>query len=402
MRTLLAVATGKLLRAIIRIFRRGGGSAFPGVVASKIDPTLLGKAISSCPKGLVVVSGSAGKSSTTFHLVKLLENHGLKVFTNPSTANIKQGLFAAVLKECNPLGQIDYDIAVLEWDEGHGATLAGDLEISLAVFTNVLSDQLDRFVDPEFVTEKLAAIAARSKNLVLNADDKNLAQLSDQLKSSIGFGLHEELLKSAQAPSYALNFGDHPEIERRVRVARSEGLRVQLGDWEFPTPVDSPALALNYAAALAAANELTELDKAKVTAQFAEQTGVFARNETIELFGRSVNLRLVQNPTSFQLNLHELAGNESPLMLMAGRDIHDPSWLWTVDFKNLKRVDIVGGFNAYELALRLRIAGCEVGKVLPEIPDATAAFFELQGPNPTILFSADAMRRFRRHVKVAK
>jgi hypothetical protein len=115
-----------------------------------------------------------------------------------------------------------------------------------------------------------------------------------------------------------------------------------------------------------------------------------------------VNLRLVQNPTSFQLNLDELAGNESPLMLMAGRDIHDPSWLWTVDFKNLKRVDIVGGFNAYELALRLRVAGCEVGKVLPEIPEATAAFFELQGPNPTILFSADAMRRFRRHVKVAK
>lgn len=402
MRTLLAVATGKLLRAIIRIFRRGGGSAFPGVVASKIDPTLLSRSISSCPKGLVVVSGSAGKSSTTFQLVKLLENHGLRVFTNPSTANIKQGLFAAVLKECNPLGKIDYDIAVLEWDEGHGAALAGDLEISLAVLTNVLSDQLDRFVDPEFVTEKLAAIAARSKAVVLNADDKNLAQLSSQQRNVFGFGLSAELLKSADAPSYALNFGSHPAIERRVTVNREDGYRVLLGDWQFPTPVDSPALALNYAAALLAASELVELDEAKVAAQFAEQAVVFARNETTELFGRNVNLRLVQNPTSFQLNLDELSGDESPLMLMAGRDIHDPSWLWTVDFQKLNRVDIVGGFNAYELALRLRVAGCEVGKVLPEIPEATAAFFELKGPKPTILFSADAMRRLRRHVKVAK
>ena len=89
-------------------------------------------------------------------------------------------------------------------------------------------------------------------------------------------------------------------------------------------------------------------------------------------------------------------------MLMAGRDIHDPSWLWTVDFSGLTRVDVVGGFNAYELALRLSVAGVEIGQVLPEIPDATRAFFDLDGENPTILFSADAMRRFRRHTKVAK
>jgi lipid II isoglutaminyl synthase (glutamine-hydrolysing) len=109
MRTLLAVAIGKLLRSLIRIFRRGGGSAFPGVVASRIDPNLLTKALKSCQAGLVVVSGSAGKSSTTYQLVKLLQSHGMKVFTNPSTANIKQGLFAAVLKESNLRGQIDFD-----------------------------------------------------------------------------------------------------------------------------------------------------------------------------------------------------------------------------------------------------------------------------------------------------
>ena len=399
MRTLLAVVTGKLLRSALRLVRRGGGSALPGLVASRIDPKLLNRALSSCPAGLVVVSGSAGKSSTTYQLVKLLENHGLRVFTNPSTANIRQGLFAAVLKESNLRGEIDYDIAVLEWDEGHGAALAKELNPRLAVLTNVLSDQLDRFVDPEMVVSKLAEIAAESEMVIANADDKNLTQFLQNRPEVFGFGLSEGI---TNRPVYALNFGDHPEIERQVLVTGGSPFRVGFHDFEAEVPVDSPSLALNYAAALLAASKLVALDHETVREQFIAPSGVFARNEVVKIFGRDVNLRLVQNPTSFQLNLDELSGDETPLMLMAGRDIHDPSWLWTVDFSRLMSVDVVGGFNAYELALRLTVAGVEVRDVHPEIPDATAAFFKLTGERPTILFSADAMRRFRRHVKVAK
>ena len=404
MRTVLAVAIGKLLRSLIRIFRRGGGSAFPGLVASRIDPSLLSKALSSCESGLVVVSGSAGKSSTTFQLVKLLQGHGLRVFTNPSTANIKQGLFAAVLKECNPMGQIDYDIAVLEWDEGHGAALAPELPIRLAVLTNVLSDQLDRFTDPELVAEKLRLIALQAETLVVNSDDKNLTQFASEHKHAIGYGLIDELRHSERTPQYAVNFGPSPEIPRQVLVHSSDGDQLLVGcqGKTYEVPVDTASLALNYAAALAAANELVKVDSDLVARQFSAREGVFARNEKTEIAGRKVNLRLVQNPTSFQLNIDELKGTEAPLMLMAGRDIHDPSWLWTVDFSRLARVDVVGGFNAYELALRLSVAGVEIGQVIPEIPDATNAFFDLEGGNPTILFSADAMRRFRRHTRVAK
>ena len=404
MRTLLAVAIGKLLRSLIRIFRRGGGSAFPGVVASRIDPNLLIKALKSCQAGLVVVSGSAGKSSTTYQLVKLLQSHGMRVFTNPSTANIKQGLFAAVLKESNLRGQIDYDIAVLEWDEGHGAAMATELPIRLAVLTNVLSDQLDRFTDPELVTEKLRLIGLESQALVVNSDDKNLAQFAIDHQQVIGFGLTDELANSAMAPQYALNFGEHPQIPKQVIVQTSDSGQFSVASVgkSYEVPVDSASLALNYAAALAAAHQLVSIDTTVVDRQFSAREGVFARNEKTEIYGRQVNLRLVQNPTSFQLNLDELGGSEAPLMLMAGRDIHDPSWLWTVDFSGLTRVDVVGGFNAYELALRLSVTGVEIGQVLPEIPDATKAFFDLDGENATILFSADAMRRFRRHTKVAK
>ena len=151
----LAVGIGRILRILIRLIRRGGGSAFPGTVASLIAPNLLRDAISSAKKGLVVVSGSSGKSSTTQLLVALLRAHGYKVFTNPSTANIKQGLYAAILQFGDFRGRIDADFVVLEWDEGHGAALVESLRPRLAVLTNVYSDQLDRFVDPELVVEKL-------------------------------------------------------------------------------------------------------------------------------------------------------------------------------------------------------------------------------------------------------
>ena len=89
-------------------------------------------------------------------------------------------------------------------------------------------------------------------------------------------------------------------------------------------------------------------------------------------------------------------------MLMAGRDIHDPSWLWTVDFSNLDYVDVVSGFNAPELALRLHYAGVQVNLVEPRIDEANEHFAKLSGSDPTIIFSADAMRRTRRYLGLAK
>jgi UDP-N-acetylmuramyl tripeptide synthase len=163
MRTFLAMALGKTARFLLRLVRRGGGSALPGTIAATIQPKLLERAIQSAPQGLVVVSGTAGKSSTTKLIVALLEAHGLRVFTNPSTANIKQGYYASILQFGDLRGRIAADIVVLEWDEGHGAALAQELKPRMAVITNVLSDQLDRFVDPIYVQEILVQIHLQLK-----------------------------------------------------------------------------------------------------------------------------------------------------------------------------------------------------------------------------------------------
>jgi UDP-N-acetylmuramyl tripeptide synthase len=395
---------GKTLRFLLRLVRRGGGSALPGTLAFKIQPKLLEKAIASAPLGLVVVSGTAGKSSTTKVLVELLRAHGLKVFTNPSTANIRQGFYASVLQFGNLLGKIDADIAVMEWDEGHGAIFAAELKPRLAVLTNVLSDQLDRFVDPVFVQKKLEAIAISSQVVIANRDDKNITQIVSNHPEALGFGLSSSVTEPH--PEYALNFGEHQQLPKSAMVTHADdvAMSIKIGDSNIDFTGDFANLpqALNISAALLAASKLIKLDAAKAKEVVETMPPVFARDEMVDIAGRKVRLMLVQNPTSFQLNLNKFAATPSPLMMMAGRDIHDPSWLWTVNFDGISRVDIVSGFNAYELALRLHFANVEIGEVIPEIDLANDRFSQLEGDSPTIVFSADAMRRTRRYLRLAK
>ncbi len=404
MRTFLAMTLGKTARFLLRLVRRGGGSALPGTIAATIQPRLLERAIQSAPQGLVVISGTAGKSSTTNLIVALLRAHGLKVFTNPSTANIKQGYYASILQFGDLKGRIDADIAVLEWDEGHGAALAKDLKPRLSVITNVLSDQLDRFIDPVFVQEKLAEIVRNSGTVIANRDDRNVAQIAAEHDSCFGFGLSAELVESG--PSYAINFGDKPELSASavIKASTAERLLVMLKglDIEIAGNFDNLTHSMNVAAAILAVDSLIEIDRELVASTIEALPPVFARDELALIRDRSVRLMLVQNPTSFQLNLDKLDPTPHPLMLMAGRDIHDPSWLWTVDFSHLDYVDVVSGFNAHELALRLHYQGVKVNLVEPKIDEANEHFALLRGENPTIVFSADAMRRTRRYLGLAK
>lgn len=404
MRTFLAMALGKTARFLLRLVRRGGGSALPGTIAATIQPKLLERAIQSAPQGLVVVSGTAGKSSTTKLIVALLEAHNLRVFTNPSTANIKQGYYASILQFGDLRGRIAADIVVLEWDEGHGAALAQELKPRMAVITNVLSDQLDRFVDPIYVQEKLGEIIKNSSTVIANRDDRNVAQIASGNSDVFGFGLAAELLP--EGPSYAINFGEKPELSASalIKHATAERLLIMLKgtDLEIAGNYENLSQAMNVASSVLAIDELIEIDRDLVAHTVEALPPVFARDEMATVRDRLVRLMLVQNPTSFQLNLDKLQTTPHPLMIMAGRDIHDPSWLWTVDFSKLDYVDVVSGFNAPELALRLHYAGVEVRLVEQKIDLANEHFAKLGGSEPTILFSADAMRRTRRYLGLAK
>ena len=118
-----SVPIGKTVRHLARI--RGGGTALPGLVIEKIDPDFIKRTLSQLPRGVVIITGTNGKTTTTKMVVELLESQGLKVFTNRTGSNFSRGVAAALLGEIDGKGKLTADIAVLELDEAHGVHFAG-------------------------------------------------------------------------------------------------------------------------------------------------------------------------------------------------------------------------------------------------------------------------------------
>ena len=382
----------------------------PGLVLSKIAPGLLAKTLSSFPDGLVVVTGSAGKSTTTKMLVSIVRAHGKTVFTNPSTANIAQGFFSSIIERSNIQGKISGDVAILEMDEGHAAEITKRIKPRQVTILNVLDDQLDRFVDPALVREKLAEVAKRSTEaLVLNADDQNVLIIDSEAKHSktTWFGIAEQMISATShglgnAKTYLSDIA-RPVVQTEIIDQTGGKTFARVGDEqvEFNLPNQGIHFALDAAAALESARKyLGKQFDAELSAQVLNDLPpVFARGEVTQVNGVDVEFILVQNPMSFQLNLDNLPKNQEQVMVAIGRDVHDPSWLWTVDMKEMPRVDVVTGFNYAEIALRLAYDEIEIGEIIPDLDEALEKFFSLPAPKTgrrTVIFSADAMRRTRR------
>ena len=405
-----AILIGRLVRKLVRVVRPGGGSALPGLVLSKIAPGLLAKTLNHFKDGLVIVTGSAGKSTTTKMLVAIARAHGKEVFTNPSTANIEQGFFSSIIQSSDAFGNLKGDVAILEMDEGHAAEITKRISPRQVTILNVLEDQLDRFIDPAVVRQKLLDVAKRcSGTLVLNADDQNVLLINKEVASTktTWFGLDSALIAASKhglgnATTYQSQL-PRPQVSTVIDYLNGKQASGRVGNQSvnFALPNRGLHFALDAAAALESARRYLgdQFDAQLAAKTLDELPPVFARGEIAKVNGEDVEFILVQNPMSMQLNLDNLAGQPERLMVAIGRDVHDPSWLWTVDMSAIKRVDVVAGYNYAEIALRLAYDNIPMDAVEEDLQVALDKFFALPAPINsirTVIFSADAMRRTRR------
>jgi UDP-N-acetylmuramyl pentapeptide synthase len=407
-----AILVGRAVKRAARMRKSDGGTAVPGLTVNRIAPGLLTHALGSFPRGLVIVSGSSGKSTTTKMLTSLLEAHGIRVFTNPSTANIAQGLMSAVLDRIDLSGRVNADLAVLEMDEGHGAKIADRLSPHTVVLTNVMTDQIDRFSDPRKLTEMLRVIAARAgTRVVSNADDANLEHILGTLSDVelVRYGVTDEILAAAPHGLGYLSTSAE-RIAGGIRVLESGDRSAVIEIDGEPLEIGLPARGIHYAvdaaAALGAATALLgrTFDRSIAQRVFAAMPPVFARGEVVTVQGKPVEFVLVQNPSSFQLNVDELPKELDQVMVAMGSDVRDPSYLWPVDPSSLGTVKIVSGSIAEEVALHLTYRDVDVERVEPDLGTALDDFLALPDPArgiKTIVFSADSMRRTRTHWSLA-
>jgi UDP-N-acetylmuramyl tripeptide synthase len=405
-----AILIGRLVRVAARLRKPGGGSAFPGLVVNRIAPGFLTEAIGSLPGGLVIVTGSSGKSTTTKMLTAVVTAHGRKVFTNPSTANIEQGLTSAVLERASLTGRLSEDIAILEMDEAHGARIAPRLSPRVVMLMNVMTDQIDRFWNSEQVLAYLEAIARRStQTVVINADDEMLTELAGRLDPSIAverFGVTAEVLAAqprglGYARTAPSRIGDGVVVE--AVAGTNARIRIDGDVHEITLPARGAHYAVDAAGALSAARVILGpgFDAALAARTISALEPVFGRGEVRTVRGQEVEFVLVQNPASYQLNIDALDAGLDQVLVAMGSDVRDPGYFWPVDLRRLTRVHTVSGSKAHEQALHLAYQGIPIEKIEPDIPAAIDAFLALPAPasgRKTIIFTADAMRRTRAHL----
>jgi UDP-N-acetylmuramyl tripeptide synthase len=401
-RKTVAVWAGKATGALSRATRRGGGTTLPGDVARAIDPNILTRLTQDLTQGSIVITGTNGKTTTSRLITWLLEGTGMRVVSNRAGANLIFGVTAAALRSAGVDGKLNADWGVFEIDEASLPRATSEIRPKATLVLNLFRDQLDRYGELETIAKKiekaLSAEANRDAHVILNADDPRVAEIGLNLPNKpVWFGLDDETVASKHLP-HAADARTCPRcgaslIFDAVYVGHDGVYRCPNNDFARPKPditatditlngFDSIAMTIqgtriemplgglynvyNVLAAYATACSL-KIDARYIAERLKTFKAAFGRQERIDFRGRRLILVLSKNPAGFNETVRtavDMAHGTNFVLGLNDRkaDGTDVSWIWDVDFEQLKgraKTVIPAGNRAYDLAVRLKYAGVE-------------------------------------------
>ena len=397
---------GKAAREAARQLGRGGGTSLPGLIAQRVDPNIIAELSAEIPDGIVVVSGSNGKTTTSRMLRAMLVAAGQQPIHNHEGANLERGLATTLLVNTNALGRLqatDKTIGLFEIDEGILPVFLDSIQPRIILLTNILRDQLDRYIEIDYLAElwrrRFVNLTPKT-TLVYNADDPLLAELASKVDGipKLSFGLEdlsvarEELehasdsrrcLRCGKDFVYSHTFYGHlghyvcpgcdfkrptPDVAARdIKLKGMEGAELEVVSSKANAHIDVPVPGLhNVYNALAASAAVVALDLPLPTLAPAigGVTSAFGRVERVRVDGTEVVIMLVKNPSGYNQVIRTVAGEPGAKSLMVAlndnqMDGRDVSWIWDVEFEMLRgqvSTVVTSGLRAHDLALRLKHA----------------------------------------------
>lgn len=361
---------GKAVVWLSRHLGGGHGSALPGLIVEKLYPKFLSRVLSQLPDGVVLVSGTNGKTTTTKIIVDLLRADGYQVFTNRSGSNYTRGVISAALPQMK-WGKLPADIAVLELDEAYATQFVDQVRPRYTVLLNVLRDQLDRFGEIDNTAKLLQYVAEKTTTaVILNEDDLRLRKLAsdDRVKAKLAwFGYDgaasrlyrndEEIHQCKTTPVNKVS------SKQSVRINAVDGSQVEysIGGNAYAVKLRlfGAHNALNCAAALSAVRQIERdrFDAEQAVEHLGSIAPAYGRGEVLTIGETAIQLILVKNPSGFQISLD--SASNIPTMISINdeyADGRDVSWLWDVSFAKLGDVQqsvYVTGVRAADMAIRL-------------------------------------------------
>jgi len=372
-----ALTLGALARWASRVTGRGAGAMIGGLVAMKLDRSILWQL--GAGRQTVIITGTNGKSTTTRMVAAALRTvgraqgaglRGQTVASNAEGANMDAGLVAALSAARTAT------LAALEVDEMHVPHVADAVGPAVFVLLNLSRDQLDRVGEINHIERTLRAGLARHPGAVVvaNCDDVLMTSAARDCPNVVWV---------AAGGGWA---GDSVSCPRSGEVIVREGGHWYSSGTDFSRPapqwwVDDetlygPAglalpmkLALpgavnrgNAAQAVAAAVALGA-DPAAAVAAVADVDEVAGRYRTVSIGTHTARLLLAKNPAGWQEALSMVDKTAAGVVISVNGQVpdgEDLSWLWDVRFEHFGETSVVAaGERGTDLAVRLGYAGVE-------------------------------------------
>lgn len=417
--TRFTVILGKCISRISSLLHFGAGATWPGEVALRMSPHILSNLSSSLTKGIILVAGTNGKTTTSLMISHILRSRNKKVILNSSGANLLNGVVSALIQHASWEGNIDADFGVFEIDENSLPIVLRYMKPKAIVLTNLFRDQLDRYGEVDTITEKwkkaLAKLPAET-TIILNSDDPQIAYLGKDVACNvIYFGIEEEKYATAKKEHatdsiFCLHCG--------ARLRYNQIYYSHLGDWYCPqcsekrptpnvtgwkSPLPGIYNEYNTLAAVSVAKALHIKDK-DIQTSLATFQPAFGRQEEFEVDGptsslgdsgirgvkKKVKIFLSKNPVGFNESLKTIIelGAKHILLVLNDRipDGRDVSWIWDVDFEMIppSMTVVVSGERAYDLAVRMKYAGNQRFITEPDLRKAISTGLEKTAANKVL------------------
>jgi len=396
MKRFLGTALGKTVLSLTKL-RGTGGHALPGLVIERLIPKYLASMLTQLPEGVVIVTGTNGKTTTTKMVVELLKFNGKRVLTNPTGSNYTRGIISSMARQARVTGRLPFDIGVFELDEAYAKQFVALVKPRWVLALNVMRDQLDRFGELDTAAKLIAqTMSEATEGVIVNDNDWRLVQYAQKSgKDTMYFGVADKLRHyfpgDDELVSVSAKPAQKPRAHQRVvELADFDGQKVTyaMGGQKHKVElrITGQHNFQNAAAALALAYTLLpQAQSRNLVQQLASISPAFGRGQSFKLKdGSKLELILVKNPAGFRQALVSYPVTRKLVMFAINdnyADGRDTSWLWDVDFSMLKgqSVPLTSGARAADMALRLSYDGVKVKQVEPNLTAALHGFANLHG-----------------------
>jgi UDP-N-acetylmuramyl tripeptide synthase len=235
-----AIFIAKFTAFLTRLFKFGHGSSLPGVLAEKIDPKIAKKLSSKLKKGVILITGTNGKTTTAKLISNIISAAGFSKIHNLTGANLVRGVVSSLILRSSLFGKINSDFGLFEIDEATLPEAVAKLNPQIIIFNNLFRDQLDRYGEIDKIAkvwkktlekiylskpnETLVNSEYKQTKIILNIDDPSVGFLTQKLKKDqcltfssaeeknrhwknqnnvITFGIEDEKYKLDKLPSFA-------------------------------------------------------------------------------------------------------------------------------------------------------------------------------------------------------